>query len=566
MKKSLIVIAVLLFLLGISLPAHAYDVFVNQLGYYTDLEKYALIENPERCFYSAEILNANTGTLVLSVPLQDAVVDKFTGNRVSKVDFSQLTIPGTYKIKYGKKLSYTFIVGNTLYKEPLAAATKVFYLQRCGEAVYDPSTGISHPACHLNDAYMPRKDDFHQTGEHVDVVGGWHDAGDFGKYVATTTIAATLLMDTLEKGDALRSALLYFGQTGDAAPDVYEEIKYGIDWLFKMQRPDGAAYRKVSGATWPPEEMLPQNDTQKRYLYGISSQETGKLAGTMARASTQMAKYYPSYAKKALKSAEMAWNYLERYPYYVDFRSTDDSGSGGYPNPLYDIERTVYIDKDERFWAATELFLATNNPKYLTAINALIGEFEQNPTPFTWKDTSLMGFYNLATHESFGAELNQTGKDVILGYADRIITQMNTNPYYIPFDEFRWGSNSSLMANTVVLTYAYELTKEPRYHTYALRALNYIFGLNPLNKSYLTGFGENPPKHTHHRYSIATGDVIPGLLVGGPNNTAPDKVTPNGLQILSYIDNHKSYGSNEFAIDYNAQLIYVLNRIASQYE
>jgi endoglucanase len=67
--------------------------------------------------------------------------------------------------------------------------------------------------------------------------------------------------------------------------------------------------------------------------------------------------------------------------------------------------------------------------------------------------------------------------------------------------------------------------------------------------------------HPHHRLSFADGiaESISGLLVGGPNREKQDGLKYNPEPELSYLDDVKSYASNEIAINWNAPLVYVVN-------
>ena len=66
---------------------------------------------------------------------------------------------------------------------------------------------------------------------------------------------------------------------------------------------------------------------------------------------------------------------------------------------------------------------------------------------------------------------------------------------------------------------ANRLQPNPGYVQTAQGAISYLFGRNPMGRSMVTGLGNLPPLHPHHRPS--GGDNIPepwpGYLVGGPN-------------------------------------------------
>ena len=118
----------------------------------------------------------------------------------------------------------------------------------------------------------------------------------------------------------------------------------------------------------------------------------------------------------------------------------------------------------------------------------------------------------------------------------------------------------------MVLVHAYILSKEEKYLNAATAILDYMLGRNPLDLSYLTGYGVNSAMNPHHRPSQADGieEPVPGMLVGGPNFTATDcakKYVQLDAVAKSYYDNSCSYATNEVAINWNAPFAYVIGSL-----
>jgi len=74
----------------------------------------------------------------------------------------------------------------------------------------------------------------------VDVSGGWHDAGDYNKYMGNTPYAAYILLRAYESEPDLWHDL-----DGNGLPDILDEVKVALDWMMKMQTPDGSVYERV---------------------------------------------------------------------------------------------------------------------------------------------------------------------------------------------------------------------------------------------------------------------------------------------------------------------------------
>jgi endoglucanase len=115
-----------------------------------------------------------------------------------------------------------------------------------------------------------------------------------------------------------------------------------------------------------------------------------------------------------------------------------------------------------------------------------------------------------------------------------------------------------------LLIKAYKLKHNKKYLLYALANLDYILGRNSSGYSYITGFGSKTPMHPHHRPSVADGvaEPIPGMLSGGPNPGMQDGIKPPSLvPDEAFIDDDRSYASNEIAINWNAPVAYLANAI-----
>ena len=134
--------------------------------------------------------------------------------------------------------------------------------------------------------------------------------------------------------------------------------------------------------------------------------------------------------------------------------------------------------------------------------------------------------------------------------------------------DFNWGSNSSAANQGVWLLHAYYLTGNEKYYTAALKALDYLLGKNPLDMSFVTGYGSKSPMHPHHRPSTSDNvtEPIPGMLVGGPHSGGDDVGSAaewkcadyrTGHVAKDYTDQQCSFATNEVAINWNAPLAYL---------
>ncbi|CAN1212575.1 Endoglucanase [Tumidithrix helvetica PCC 7403] len=552
------------------LDASSYDrdrpkILVNQVGYLPKQTKVALLANFKgNDAQTVELVEVTTQKVLLAVPAAIGVRDKLSNEVLQAVDFSNFDREGEYILRIGDLKSVPFPIGKQVYEKPLAVLLRSYYLQRCGVAIADPVTGISHPPCHLKDAALAHSDSQHKEGTQLQSLGGWHDAGDYGKYVATATITIGRLLHLYEKHPNLFSdGQLQIPESGNRVPDLLDEMQVGLDWLLTMQRADGAVYRKLSGKNWP-IGLAPDKDTQSRFIYGVSTPETAKFSATMAIAARVYLPFQKERAAIYLAAAKFAWQYLETQPVMqIDKVDGDDSGSGGYLYSDIDNEASLLTDTDDRLWAAAELWITTEGTKFQQYFTEHVDGFAY--TLFEWKDPSPLALTSILEQEKafISPDIKDKIKRKILHRAEGLLQKVNSSGYRLANHRLIWGSNKMAAEEGITLAYAYQLTQNPAFRNAAIAQLDYLFGRNPFNQTFVTGIGTNPVRKTNHLFARATAIYIPGLVVGGPNRGAQDGIAPKERGLWSYIDDERSYATNEYAIDYNASLVVLMGEVLS---
>jgi hypothetical protein len=111
-----------------------------------------------------------------------------SGDQVWWVDFTAFDIPGSYRL-YSPALdatSYDFDIRDDIYNLVVQKALNTFYLQRCNTPKVAALAGAwaDSEACHPDDAATGPASGHSDHGS-LDLTGGWHDAGDYNKYVWT---------------------------------------------------------------------------------------------------------------------------------------------------------------------------------------------------------------------------------------------------------------------------------------------------------------------------------------------------------------------------------------------
>jgi len=538
------IVIVIVLSLAFSSLAFSEKIVVNQLGYLPTGDKKAYWLSPSKEQVSLVSLadSMSTNEQVLTFPVS---------NELSVINFSNITVPGWYQLQSNSMTSTPFQISKNVYHGLSQRLVKALYLQRSGSVITNQETGMNRPKSHTQDAVIFRSDAFHETGTQLDMTGGWYDAGDYGKYVATTTITVSRLLEAYRQAPDLFDV---GNENKQLLPLILAEAIYGLKWLEKMQREDGAVYRKVSGARWP-GKVVPWQDTQTRYIYGISTPETAKFAATMAFASRVLKNQRPELARDYLKSAIHAWSYLEQQPeQFIDWQKGDDSGSGPYMKNPEDNEASLETDTDDRLWALAELYLSTEQGKYLDAFQALYDK--KFVAIFEWKNPALMGISHLIEAAS-GEIVERLLTDLQLK-AGVYSEQAAKAPFAIANQQFIWGSNKMTAEAGILMASTDAVLQTNNYRSMVQSQIDYLLGANAFNMSFVTNTGTYAVRNIHHLYRIATGISLPGFMVGGPNEKAQAGVAPKDEGMMSYVDSEKSYAVNEFAIDYNASLIGLL--------
>lgn len=538
------------------------QIVINQVGYYKNNPKVAFLINGDINQNNVQLVNVRNQEPVFVTSVGNPYTEEDSKKVIQRIDFTEFNREGNYYLQYGNIKSYPFRIGSDVYQNPFKLLLRSYYLQRCGVAVQDRVTGVRHPACHVNDGLIAHTDTYKVQGKFITAKGGWHDAGDFGKYVGPTSIAVGRLLNLYEQYPKLFSdRQLTIPESGNRIPDILDEAKIGIDWMLTMQRLDGAVYRKLSGKNWP-GFISPHEDKQPRFVYGISTSETAKFAAVMAMAARIYSPFHPRFTLICLRAAERAWSFLETQPSIkVDWVEGDDSGSGSYIDNSVDQQEALKRDRDHRLWAAAELYITTGRANFENYLAQTIPVTDY--TLFQWTNPSSLGMmdYLLMTRQPYNVALLNQIQEKLITRANLALKKVENSPWRLANQQFIWGSNKLVAEEGITLMYAYRITKNQAYLHAAIDQLDYLLGRNHFNKSFVSGVGTNFVRNVHHRIAIAQKIIIPGLLVGGPNTHAQDGIAPKDMKALSYIDDERSYATNEYAIDYNASLIGLLGML-----
>jgi endoglucanase len=544
------------------------DLRLNQIGFYPQSSKLAIVlaeDLGQKEFY---LVLAGNEEVVYQGELLPSPSKTLSGKKTWIADFTDFKEKGEFVVGVpGIGVSYPFTVDEQIHRDLAKASIKAFYFQRMSTELLSEHAGQwARPTAHPDDqvkvhssAVGPNRPE----GTVISAPYGWYDAGDYNKYIVNSGITMGTLMSLYEDfGEFAGNLELNIPESGNSTPDLLDEIHWNLVWMLEMQDPnDGGVYHKLTTANFE-GRLMPHEATSQRFVVAKSTAAALNFAAVMAQAYRVYSEFDSELAERCLEAAKKAWRWAKENPDAL-YRQNE-------MNQTYapDITTGAYGDRsvsDEFVWAASELWVSTQDEYYLEDVSTAVSSFSLP----NWNTVDWLGFYTLFRHERAGNNIPLEGyggvKAIFMETMDDYMNRAKESAYQVVMGQdvkdFVWGSNSVAANQGIALIQAYLISGEETYREYALQNLDYILGRNATGYSYVTGFGSKTPQDPHHRPSGAEPDKdpIPGLIVGGPNPGQQDDCEyESDVPDESFVDDYCSYASNEIAINWSAPFAYLV--------
>jgi endoglucanase len=529
---------------------------IDQFGYRTGDKKVAVISNPQVGYNAASTFTPGpiyevrrvsddsvffTGTPVV---WNGGATHSQSGDKIWWFDFSALTVQGTYYVYdvNSDAASYNFTIDDCIYEELMKHAMRMFYYQRCGYAktVAYADTGWNDPVCHWGilqdtDCRLYNNTSF-STSKHL--VGGWHDAGDYNKYVNFTFDALLDLLFAYEQNPGIWGDDYNIPESGNGTSDILDEIKHEFDWLLLMQQSDGSVLSMVGVENFA-SASPPSADAAQR-LYGPATTSASYTAAAVFALGA--IEYYnaglSAYAWLLEQAAISSYTWAEANP-GITFYNTGIIGAGEQELGTYDL----FV---RRMAASVFLFALTNDTAYQTFVDTNYTQVHllqwNYAYPFeTGAQDALLYYAALpgATTSVANAIMNSYMNSMQTTNADNLPAYLNqTDAYraYLADNNYTWGSNTTkgrqgnMFMN--MIHYNLDASNDTNYRQAALGFLNYFHGINPTAFAYISNMGnydsENSINEFYHswftdgdslwdRVGVSVYGPAPGYIPGGPN-------------------------------------------------
>ena len=468
------------------------------------------------------IVNNSTGKTVLEkdVMKQESRVGSFT-----LFDFTELKIPGEYRIVYDNTESKPFSIAGDVWYPVLEKLTNQYYLQRCGFE----QPGI-HQVCHQDwyTVYM---------GDTIIMAGGWHDAGDLSQSYWQTASATAAFF---------RLARQYQKKNGRLSERLIEEGLWGLEWLHK-NRFDGL---RVIG--WTTMDSYTDNvigsfdDKHMQPGERISANDNYYSVIADVEAFMTLKEKDPQAAGTSLKYAQDYWDLLKAH------------------QQSWNTEKLAIA-----LLAGTKLYSIAENEE----LKNLLVDYADSLMSFQQKDPmnwnlKLNGFFYMGKEKDkfFGYNHSCNAASPVLGLVEmcrlfprhekyndwyrsvelfsgyiKTIAQLTAPYFMIPANIYRlngteddrqiingirlddshylrmfpvWqafrGNSSVILSQANGIASANRLLNDPELHEIALAQMEWMLGKNPFNQSLMYGEGYN----FSPQYAVFTDDITGGLPVG----------------------------------------------------
>jgi endoglucanase len=484
------------------------------------------------------------------------------------IDFSDFDQVGNFKLVTNGISSHEFTVAHNLWKSHVSELIGFYRLQRCGcdTNAALPKSGFPnrpdkeafHPACHPDDAKN------YESGVTVDMTGGWHDAGDNNKYGGNTGwITGAFALTFMRHPNAT------FDFDFNGVPDLLDEARVGAESLLKMMDGAGASGGIYDMIDAPNDQYYawkyPTAETDgirgngddrighSRNANAFTYDATMKTAGSLAAVARAFERRDRVFANRCKAGALRAYQWALANP----------QNMGGW--------YAIYDQNSPRFWTEVQLYKLTKDQKYGQWVNNYIGgltEGNQMPPTNYWglEPIALVEYYPAAPHSLRSKIVSLLATNLNI-WRQGLDQPFGTN-YFGGFDGV--GINELNMSFAADAYRLYELTGDIHYRDAAVSAVQWTFGVNPWEMSWVSGVGYRYPGHLHSRLDAdadsnpASKIKLPGYMVFGAIWSEPE--TSDGVhpwyEDRPLADDKNNWMYNEFSISIEYGLLDVVVALA----
>ncbi|TVQ17235.1 MAG: glycoside hydrolase [Spirochaetaceae bacterium] len=512
---------------------------VSQVGYHPTQPKYAIVElDPSDERRMPIVVERIKPSGQRETVIQETPADwgDFLRYRYLRLEFTGVTEPGTYIVRYGDVCSDPFRIDRDVFARDVWQPTLEYFLpiQMCHMRVNERSR-VWHGECHRDDARMAPVDLNHfdgyvqggstlcdfKPGEPVPGlnVGGWHDAGDHDLRIETqaSTVHGLSLAyeefgveyDNTTVDQATRVVEIH---APDGKPDILQQIEHGVLTIVGGYRAMGRLYRGIICPTLRQYTILgdPVNQTDGRVFDPASASDPAPPIGLPG-------------------SPDDRWVFTEENP-RRELATAAALASAGRALASYDtalsgeciaIARALWDSTDgeepvDRVAAAVELLLTTGERRYADALIDRSGSIEAHFDRVGWIAARAV---SRVDDERFTAIVERAAA----AHRAQIDDLERRTPYGLPYEPDIWGAGWGIQAFGMRQYFLHSAYPDLFPARFMLHALNFVLGCHPgaNTSSFVSGVGSRSLT-VAYGFNRADWSYIPGGSASGTALIRPD--------------------------------------------
>jgi endoglucanase len=512
---------------------------VSQVGYHPAQPKQAILEFDVRDSTRRNVILqriGQAGQVKTIIDRKPTEWGKFLRYQYATLDFSDVKEPGVYVVRYGEQVSNPFRINTDVFTREVWQPTLEYFLpaQMCHMKVLEKYR-LWHGACHLDDARMAPVNHNHfdgylqgpstltnyQPGEPVPDLnrGGWHDAGDWDMRVESQSdtiyglaLAWELFHVDYDNTSIDQKTLVTEIHSPDGKPDVLQQLEHGVLSVVGGYETLGRLYRGIIEPTLRQYVFLGDGAlmTDNVVFDPKKSPQTAPPVGLPGSPDDRWVFTEENPRRELLAAASLAAasRALKGYNHDLAARSLKAAIA------LYD--RATPQNALARVDAATELFIATKDPKYRQLLLDQRDAIAANIERVGWVVGRTLPLVKDAGY-------SKAIRDAVAAYRVKVDGLAKETPYAVPYKPDIWGAGWNIQRfgwDQWMLHLSFP-DLFPR--TYALQALSFILGVHPGSNtaSFVSGVGANSLT-TAYGFNRADWSYIPGGSASGTALIRPD--------------------------------------------
>ncbi len=526
---------------------------VSQVGYAPSQGKFAVIELDKltESYHPIQLVRVTPDSeMVVKTDSHPVPWGDFLRYKYLKFDFTDVTAPGIYKVRYGKEESNEFQIAANVYAHNVWQPTLEFFLaeQMCHMKV-EGRYRVWHGLCHMDDATMApiNKDHFDgyfegpstlckwKSGQHVPGlnIGGWHDAGDYDLRVESQAgtvyklgLMYELFHNNIDQTSINETTRLTQIHVPDGKPDILEQMEHGLLQIVAGYTECGIHFRGIQEATLHQYTLLGDGmNATDNLVYRPGA--TDPILHRPLKPDDRMVFTQTDPRRELYVAAALA----ESYRVMKNFDRPLAEKSLALAEKVF--REDAYAPAPVKINAAAELYLTTGKKEYEDFLIANVDTICENVLPYSIE----LGRITFKINNSeFTAKVQRAVEATVA----KVNQMMKQNPYGVPYKPYIWGAGWQIQEFGVDMLFLHLGFPKLVTDNYAWNALDFVLGCHPGSNtaSFVSGVGVNSMTVAYGA-NRADWSYIPGGVASGTALIRPDlpelKVWPYFWQQGEYV-------------------------------